>query len=151
MQIRQATYRDAPAIRILLDTLGYKTSISLIINQLENMFGGKNDQVFVYELQKEVVGAIAIHYLPQLAVNGELVLISYLAVEDTMQGHGVGKALEEFVCQQALLRKCEQIQVHCSEWRVPAHKFYENQGYQDYPKYFTKRLVVENPSSDNKK
>jgi hypothetical protein len=27
------------------------------------------------------------------------------------------------------------------EWRTPVHQFYVQQGYEEYPKYFTKRLV----------
>jgi hypothetical protein len=31
--------------------------------------------------------------------------------------------------------------VYCIDWRAPARQFYNQQGYQEYPKYFTKRLV----------
>jgi GNAT superfamily N-acetyltransferase len=141
MPIRNATYKDAPAIRLLLEALGYKTSLSLLIIQLENLFSGKDHQAFVYELDKEVAGFVSIHYLPQLAFDGGLVLISYLSVDESIRGQGIGKALEEYVTVQARLRKCERIQVHCAEWRAPAHQFYLQQGYQDHPKYFTKRLM----------
>jgi len=132
---------DASAIKLLLDALGYKTKISLLVNQIETLFGKDDHEVFVYELQKDVLGFISMHYIPQLAFEGELALITYLSVEDTWKELGVGKALEEFVVKQAIKRKCDQIQVHCLDWRTPAHKFYEQQGYQEYPKYFTKKLV----------
>jgi GNAT superfamily N-acetyltransferase len=141
MNIRNATYRDAPAIKLLLETLGYKTSTILLITQLENLFGGKNAQVFVYELHKEVAGFISVHYLPQLGFDGESALISYLSVEESLKGKGIGTALEQYVTEQALKRKCDRIQVHSSDWRTPAHQFYEKQGYQEYPKYFAKRLI----------
>lgn len=141
MNIRKATYRDAPAIRLLLEALGYKTSISLLISQLENLFGQNDHQVFICEFNKEVVGFISIHYLPQLAFEGELALISYLAVDESVRDQGIGKMLEQYVTQQALKRKCDQIQVHCHERRAAAHKFYEQQGYHENPKYFTKRLI----------
>lgn len=141
MHIRNATYRDAPAIKLLLEALGYKTSTIQLITQLENLFGGKGDQAFVYELDKEVVGFISVHYLPQLGFDGELVLISYLSVDEGYQRKGIGKQLEEYVTEQALKRKCNRIQVHCSDSRTPAHKFYEQQGYHESPKYYVKRLV----------
>ena len=141
MHIRNATYRDAPAIKLLLEALDYKTSMSMLVNQLEMLFGADDHQVFVYEMHKEVVGFISIHYLPQLAFNGELALISYLSVDETVRDQGIGKALEQYACQHALKRKCDRIQVHCHERRTLAHQFYEQQGYQDYPKYFTKTLV----------
>jgi len=139
--IRIATYRDAPAIRLLLESLGYKATISLLISQLEDLFNKEDHQVFVYEQHKEVIGFVAVHYLPQLAFDGKLMIISYLSVDQHTQGRGVGKALEEFVTIQARSKGCERIQVHCAEWRAPTHQFYLQQGYQEYPKYFTKRLV----------
>jgi len=141
MNIRNANYKDAPAIKLLLEALGYKTTMSLLVDQLETLFGKDDNEVFVYELKKEVVGFIAVHYLPQLAFDGGLVLITYLSVDETVRDQGIGKALEQYVTDQAKKRKCDRIQVHCSDWRVPAHKFYEQQGYAEYPKYFTKRLV----------
>ena len=141
MYIRNATYKDAPAIRTLLNALGYNTTISLLIGQLEKIPGQKDHQVFVYELDKQVIGFMAVHYLPQLGFNGELVLITYLAVDAELANQGIDKALEEHLTTQALQRKCDRIQVHCSDWRVPAHRFYEEQGYREYPKYYSKRLI----------
>jgi N-acetylglutamate synthase-like GNAT family acetyltransferase len=141
MTIRNATYHDAPAIKLLLDALGYKTSISLLINQLETLFGKDDHQVFVYELKREVVGFISVHYMPQLAFDGGLVLITYLSVDENLKEQGIGKALEQYVTDQAKKRKCDRIQVHCQDWRAPEHAFYKQQGYQEYPKYYTKRLV----------
>jgi N-acetylglutamate synthase-like GNAT family acetyltransferase len=137
MNIRNATYRDAPAIKLLLEALGYTSSMSLLVSQLETMFGNEDHQVFVYELKKEVVGFISIHFLPQLAFDGELVLITYLSVDEMVGEQSIGKALEQYVSDQAKIRKCDRIQVHCA----PVHEFYILQGYQEYAKYFTKRLV----------
>jgi N-acetylglutamate synthase-like GNAT family acetyltransferase len=141
MHIRNATYHDAPEIRNLLEALGYKTSISMLVDQLKVLFGKEGHEVWVYELRKEVVGFVSVHYLPQLAFDGGLMLISYLSVDETVRDQGIGKALEEYVTAQARIKKCERIQVHCAEWRAPAHQFYLQQGYVEYPKYFTKRLV----------
>jgi GNAT superfamily N-acetyltransferase len=141
MNIRNATYIDAPAIKLLLEALGYKASMSLLVDQLETMFGTGDHQLFVYELRKEVVGFISVHFMPQLAIDGGLALITYLSVDVALRDHGIGQTLEEYVCERARLRKCERIQVHCADWRVPAHRFYEQQGYQEYPKYFSKRLI----------
>jgi GNAT superfamily N-acetyltransferase len=141
MKIRNATYHDAPAIKSLMGALGYKTTTSLLISQIENLFGQKDHQLFVYELNKDVIGFISVHYMPQLVFDGEIVIISYLSVDETVRDQGIGKALEQYVALQALKRRCDRIQVHCAELRTPAHKFYEQQGYQEYPKYYTKKLV----------
>jgi len=141
MQIRNASYKDAPSIRILLENLGYKTSISLLVDKLETQFGSADHQVMVYELQKEVVGFVAVHFLRHLATNGDLALISYLMVDQEHRRKGIGKALEEYVTKLARHRRCEYIQLHCSEWRTEAHQFYKKQGYEDYTKHFIKNLV----------
>lgn len=141
MIIRNATYRDAPVIKLLLESLGYKASISLLITQLESQFGQNDHQVHVYELKKEVVGFISVHYLPQLAFDGGLAIITFLSVDDAAKDHCIAKALEQYVSDQARKRKCERIQVHCLEWRTGEHEFFKQQGYQEYPKYYSKRLA----------
>jgi N-acetylglutamate synthase-like GNAT family acetyltransferase len=141
MHIRNATYKDAPAIKLLLEALGYTASFSLLVDQLERLFGNEDHQVWVYELNKEIIGFVSVHFLPQLAFDGGLAIITYLSVDETAKQTGVGQALEKQVTDQARLRKCERIQVHCLDWRTPAHQFYLQHGYQEYPKYFTKRLV----------
>jgi N-acetylglutamate synthase-like GNAT family acetyltransferase len=141
MTIRNATYHDAPAIKSLLEVLGYTSSISLLVDQLEIMFGKDDHQVFVCELKKEVIGFVSIHFLPQLAFDGGLMLISYLSVDEAAKQQGIARALEVYVDDHARKRKCERIQVHCLDWRAPEHAFYKQQGYQEYPKYYTKRLV----------
>jgi N-acetylglutamate synthase-like GNAT family acetyltransferase len=141
MKIRNATYRDAPAIKSLLEALGYTARMSLLVNQLEILFGREDHEVFVYELKKEVVGFVSVHCLPQLAFDGGLMVISYFSVDETVTSASVAKELEQYITDQARLKKCERIQVHCLDWRTPAHQFYIQQGYEEYPKYFTKRLV----------
>jgi predicted N-acetyltransferase YhbS len=114
---------------------------SLLVDQLEILFNKDDDHVFVYELKREVVGFVSVHYLPQLAFDGGLMVISYLSVDETVKDTGIAQALERCVTEQARFQKCERIQVHCAEWRAPAHQFYAQQGYLEYPKYFSKRLV----------
>jgi len=141
MNVRNATYHDAPDIKILLEVLGYKTTTSILVSQLEAMFGKDDHQVFVYELRKEIVGFVSVHFMTQLAFDGGLVFISYLSVKEEVKAQGVATALEQFVVEWAKKRKCDRIQVHCMDWRAPAHQFYIEQGYQEYPKYFSKRLI----------
>ena len=140
MNIRNATYHDAPAIKSLLQQLGYPSRLSTLIDQLERMFNNEEHQVFVYELRKEVVGFVSLHYLPQLALGNSLMIISYFSVDEAIKNTNIGIELEKYITDQATLRKCEQILLHCMDGRIPTHQFYLQQGYQVYPKYFTKRL-----------
>src|SRR5258708_6833870 len=133
MKIRNATYLDAAAIKSLMGALGYKKTTSLLVDQLENLFGRDDHVVFVYELNKDILGFISVHFMPQLAFDGGLVFISYLSVDEMVKDHPIAKALEDHVCKEARKRKYDRIQVHCMDWRTPAHKFYEQLGYQLYP------------------
>jgi len=141
MNIRSATYKDAPAIKLLLEALGYKTRLSLLVDQLDRLFGNEDHQVYVCERVGEVMGFVSVHYLPQLAFDGGVAIISYLSLDETKINHDAATALEQYVTVQARKRKCERIQLHCAEWRAVAHQFYLKQNYQEYPKYFTKRLI----------
>lgn len=141
MNIRNATYKDAPAIKLLLEVLGYTTTISLLVDQLELLFGQNDHCVFVCETKKEIVGFIAVHYLPQLAFAGKLALISYLSVDESYGDQGVAKALEQYTVEQAIKRHCDRMQVHFLEGHMPARQFYKDQGYQEYPGFLTKLLV----------
>jgi len=141
MNIRNATYHDAPAIKLLLEALGYTARMSLLVNQLETVFGKDDHQVFVYELRKEVVAFVSIHILPQLAFDGGVMIITYFSVDEAVKHTNIAKELEQYIANIAKLKGCERMQVHCLDSRTPVHQFYLQQGYQEYPKYFTKRLV----------
>lgn len=141
LKIRNATYHDAPFIKGLLTTLGYESNLSRLVDQLERLFSSETDQAYVCDMNKEVVGFVTVHYLPQLAFDGGVAIISYLSVDESIKNVDVAAALEKHVTEQARIKRCERIQVHCMDWRVPAHQFYLQHGYKEFPKYFTKRLV----------
>lgn len=141
MPIRLANYQDAPAIKSLMETLGYSARVSILIDQLETEFGNKDHEVIVFVLKTEVVGFASLHYLPQLAFDGSLMIISYFSIDPALDKTGIAAEFERSITEKARQRKCERIQVHCQEARTAAHQFYLQQGYQEYPRYFTKRLV----------
>jgi N-acetylglutamate synthase-like GNAT family acetyltransferase len=141
MNIRIATYHDAPTIKSLLAGLGYETRTSILVNQLEALFNREDQQVFVYEARKEVLGFVTVHFMPLLGFEGGVLFISCLAVDNEMKDQSIEKALEQFVSDIARRRKCDRIQVHCRDLRPSVHKFYVEQGYYEYPIYFNKQLV----------
>jgi len=141
MNIRNATYHDAPAIKELLEQMNCTTRLSTLVDQLERFFNKNDHQVFICELRKEVIGFSVVHYLPQLAFDGGIAIISYLCIDDQHKNSGIDKELEQHISNQAKIKKCERVQMHCMDWRVSAHQFYVHQGYQEYPKYFIKRLT----------
>ena len=141
MNIRNATYKDAPFIKSLLASLGYTTNLSLLVDQLDRLFGQGDHQVYVYEVNMEVAGFVTVHYLPQLTFGGCTALISDFTVDGSAKGLNIAAALEKYVTDEARKKRCERIQVNTLDWRTLSHPFYLSRGYQEFPKYFIKRLV----------
>lgn len=141
MRIRKATYHDAPSIKMLMQGLGYKTTTSLLIHQLTDLFSSSQHEVLVCEANGDITGFAVVHVLPQLAFDGGLLIISYLSVDEQAKDQNTARALEQYITALARERKCERIQVHCAEWRGQAQRFFLGQGYEAYPQYFSKRLM----------
>lgn len=141
MTIREATYKDAPQIRVLLKELGYEATVSKLIMMIETLFNGKEHELLVAVSGGDVVGFLSAHYVPQLGLDGDLVLVSYFAVDESARRTGVGKALEEQLVVRARKRFCNRIELHCSVKREVANRFYRELGYTEFPTYFSKKLV----------
>jgi hypothetical protein len=141
MKIRKGTYHDAPFIKLLMEGLGYKTSNSLLITQLTDLFSSSQHEVLVCEEREEVIGFAVVHVLPQLAFDGGLLIISYLSIDERVKNQSMATLLEKHIAELARKRKCERIQVHCAAWRTQAQAFFLQQDYEEYPQYYTKRLM----------
>ena len=141
MEIRSASFKDTLAIRDLLAQLGYRIEYPLLMTQVSLLMSNPDHQLLVAEKDKLVVAFCSVHFMPQLANDGHLAVINHFVVDEKVRGEGVGKALESHVTAAAWNRKCDRVQLHCHSWRSQAHSFYKHQGYQEYPTYFSKRLV----------
>jgi GNAT superfamily N-acetyltransferase len=137
--IRLAQLTDTEAIRALIVQLDYEPPAELE-EKIRRLSNHPDEVLLVYELDAEVVGFLSLHFIPQVALNGDFARISYFAVKDTARGQGVGQQLEAHITQLARERNCDRIEVHCHTRRADAHRFYERQGYEESPKYFIKRL-----------
>jgi GNAT superfamily N-acetyltransferase len=137
--IRPVQPTDIEAIRNLLVQLEYYPPAALE-EKLRLLSAHPDEILLVYELDTEVVAFLSLHFIPQLAVDGDFARISYFAVKDGARSHGIGHQLEEHITTLARLRNCDRIEVHCHSRRTDAHRFYERQGYEESPKYFIKSL-----------
>ena len=140
VQLRPARVGDAAAIAELLRQLGYRKTASFLPERLRELAGHPDALVQVAEAAGGVVGVIALHFMPQLAVAGPFCRIAYLCVAEGARGQGVGALLERFALEQAGRRGCDRIELHSSAHRMAAHAFYVHQGYLESPKYLVKRL-----------
>ena len=139
--IRLATILDIKAIRSLLEQAGYRVEKGMLQQQVNMMLGYPHQQLLVYEVDNQIVAFAAIHFIIQMAYDGELVFISSLVVAEQYRNRGIGTELEEYILMLARERKCDRIQVHSQDWQNSLHRFYGKHGYTEYPKYFSKRLM----------
>jgi len=144
MSIRRATLSDIVAIEELLDQLGYPDTAMFLVPKIKTIMSDTNAGVIVYELNKKVVGLIAINFVTQLAVKGDFARISYFVVNQAYRNTGIGQILESLCTNWAMHRGCDRIELHCSDYRTAAHEFYKRCGYNESSKYFVKKLTFEN-------
>ena len=139
--IRRARISYASQIGRLLHQLGYPVSADFVHQQLSVLLNDPHDDLLVAEADDtRVIAFLAMHYVPQIAVEGGFARISYLCVDKETQSRGLGKMLEREGCRLAAERGCDRIELHCHARRTDAHGFYVRQGYTESPKYFIKRL-----------
>jgi GNAT superfamily N-acetyltransferase len=137
MQIREATRSDSAAIAMLLSQLGYPSTEAAVASKIQQL-DHPDAQVLVAVDDADVLGFVALNFIPQLALAGDFCRISYFCVREAARGQGIGTALEAKVCSLARARGCDRIEVHCHARRKLAHRFYSRQGYVESPKYFCK-------------
>ena len=141
MIIRPAALPDAPAIARLLEQLGYPVSEELVRRKLALLLESKDEDFLVGEGDGgNVIGFLAMHYIPQVAMEGAFARISYLCVDENARGQGIGTQLEQEACRLAALKGCDRLELHCHSRRTNAHRFYARRGYVESPRYFAKTV-----------
>jgi N-acetylglutamate synthase-like GNAT family acetyltransferase len=138
--IRKAEIQDGDAISKLLNQLDYPDTDAFIKKKLEKLLSHPDEELLVYEDGGEVIAFISIHFIPQVALEGDFARISYFAVDSSIRSKGIGRELEEYCTELAKERNCDRIEVHCHSRRIDAHRFYTRQGFTESPKYFMKKL-----------
>jgi len=141
MAIRNADSGDINSIVLLLEQLGYHDTGKFMEAKLQRMISHADEELILYEENSEVLAVMSIHFIPQLALEGDFARISYFSVDSGARSKGIGNLLEEFCSRIATARNCDRIEVHCNERRTDAHRFYYRQGYKEAPKYLIKTLL----------
>jgi len=150
MPIRLAQLTDGPAISRLLTQLEYPGTEAFMASRLAAMLADPAGILLVWvedatpaetpSPEPAILGLLSLHFIPQIALEGDFARISYFAVDDSARSLGIGRLLEEEATRLALEKSCDRLEVHCSTHRTRAHAFYARQGYIESPKYLIKRL-----------
>ncbi|MFP3919187.1 GNAT family N-acetyltransferase [Lysinibacillus telephonicus] len=140
MGIRKACIDDCKQISLLLNQLDYPNTEPFLKEKVQILLMDPNEELLVFEEEKNVIAFISVHFIPQLAVKGDFARISYFAVDKNIRSKGIGRKIEEYCTNLAIKRNCDRIEVHCHSRRKEAHRFYMRQGFTESPKYFIKML-----------
>ena len=130
--IREINISDTEAIQKICKTaLGYDVDISTVSNQIKKLScDNKNHILAVYEDEntRKVIGFV--HAQVYESVYSDIGLnIMGLAVDPKFQGRGVGKKLMCYIEKYAMNNNMAFIRLNSANYRLEAHKFYENIGY----------------------
>jgi GNAT superfamily N-acetyltransferase len=139
--IRNATAEDSDRIVELLAQLGYANTHSFCKERIQELLANSDAMLFCYEIEGSVIALLSLHVIPQIALLGSFLRISYFIVDEIMRSNHIGSELEAYASHIAKERGCDRIEVHCHERRKEAHRFYERHGYVESPKYFIKQIT----------
>lgn len=100
-----------------------------------------NEQLFIAELNGEVVGTFQLLFTRTLTSRGSLtMIIEAVQTRPDMRGRGVGARMMDFAVEEARRRDCRLAQLTSNAARTDAHRFYERQGFVKTHAGFKMRL-----------
>ena len=143
--IRKIKIEDAEAVQRLCNiSLGYSVSIETVMRQIQKLSEDVNHHyIYVYEDEKlqKVVGFVHAEVYESLYSYAGLNILG-LAVLPEFQGKGIGRELMHYLEVNAKNDSVSFVRLNSADYRVEAHKFYENIGYvcDKTQKRFIKRL-----------
>lgn len=143
--IRNIKIEDAEAIqRICEVSLGYSVSVETVMRQIQKLSEDVNHHyIYVYEDEELqiVLGFVHAEVYESLYSYAGLNILG-LAVLPEFQGKGIGKELMKHLELKAKDDSVSFVRLNSADYRVEAHKFYENIGYvcDKTQKRFIKRL-----------
>jgi GNAT superfamily N-acetyltransferase len=89
-----------------------------------------NEQLFVAELDGEVVGTFQLLYTRTLTSRGSLsMIIEAVQTRSDMRSRGIGGRMIDYAVQEARRHDCQLAQLTSNTVRTDAHRFYERQGF----------------------
>ncbi|MDU6536433.1 GNAT family N-acetyltransferase [Mixta calida] len=141
MNIRPAQPEDRFALISLLNELGYGNTDSFMDRRLRQLTDHPDEVLLVAEDRQTVLGFLSLHFILQLALEGDFARISYFCIAEGERSKGLGQHLLQYAEQLARERGCDRLEVHCHEKRIKANQFYARENYIESPRYLIKQLA----------
>ena len=134
-QLRAARPEDAPRISVLLDQLGWVVPPDKVVVELS---ASPTTEVVVAELDRDVVGLIAVTTRRQFQRAGNLITIDALVVDERHRSRGIGEQLVGVAVEAAARSSAQAVEAVSHLRRVEARRFYERLGFEVTSNYFVR-------------
>lgn len=82
MEIRTARLSDRQAIAELMAALDYPGTEAFLTQRMRQLLAHPDEALLVAVEGERVLGVLSLHFLPQLALAGDIGRISYFCVDD---------------------------------------------------------------------
>lgn len=142
MILRPIKFKDFPEMQPLLTQLGYPATVEAVQARFEHLCTFRDYEVFVAEDHEEIVGMIG--FIKQFAfeMDGPIVRIQALIVDEMHRNKGVAQALIEKVEIWAKEQQCVVLTLNSGNRpeRQAAHAFYRKHGFIGKSTGFSKWL-----------
>ncbi|GAA4598423.1 GNAT superfamily N-acetyltransferase [Actinoplanes octamycinicus] len=131
MHIRPIHQGDAPRLAILLEQLGFPSSLRDVRHRLSYWLDDPASFLLGADDDGVLAGVAALHVTPIIEVTGKFARLVALVVDAESRRRGAGRALMAAAEERARAAGCLFIEVTSSRERHTAHQFYESLGYAD--------------------
>ncbi len=126
--IRPALPADAPDLEPLLAAVGFPVDVPTIAHRLEAL-AGSADLALAADLEGRIVGLLTAHLTPALHRPHPVGRITLLAVAESVQRRGIGRALMMAAEHELSAAGCTIVEAISNRRFKDAHAFYEGLGY----------------------
>jgi len=128
LSLRQIEPRDAPAVSLLTQQLGYSRTVQQILEWIASVNSGQQ-AAFVACIGGSVTGWIEVSIERRLQA-APFALIGGLVVAEEFRGRGIGRELCRRAENWAWQHGIQRVRVTSRSTRLDAHRFYLGDGFQ---------------------
>lgn len=142
MKIRKATQEDFDEVFNLLKQLwaNSKLNYDLLKIAYNKAVYSEVQKLIVGESMDNIIGFCSLTIKNNLWQAGNLGHIDELIVDNNYRGKGIGSKLMDEITRIAKENQCKRIELDSAFNRKEAHRFYENQGYENRAYLFSKEI-----------
>lgn len=140
IHFRTLELKDQARLVELLAAMDYPEVGHLVEQNIAVQISHPDALTLVAEINQKVVGFISVHFMTQLALNGEVCFINFFSIDPLFRSQGVGAMLLKEAEHYAQARACYSMELSSNLRRAKAHAFYLKQGYIETSRYFVKEF-----------